>query len=100
MVDIQRKAAIVDEAEQLIGTQMNHYLTQSYYEIVNGKYLWHWEPPLFEQLRAEIEVADWGIQYYTVEDNNPSKLQEYRQSRAAAVEKLEAAVKKWKASND
>lgn len=78
---------------------MNHYVTQSYYEIVDDKYVWHWEPPLFEELRSEIQVADWGIQYYTVEDDKPNKLLENQKLRAAAVKNLEDAFKEWKACN-
>lgn len=79
---------------------MNHYITQSYYEIVDGKYKWHWEPVELQELRSEIEVADWGIRYYTLEDSRPDKLRDNQQRRAAAVAKFEEIANGWRASND
>lgn len=78
----------------------NHRVTQSYYDIVNGKMFWHWEPARLEQIRSEIAVAEFGIRYYTEEYDRPEIANERREELAKLIAEFDEVTNAWRAEEE
>ena len=75
----------------------NASTTQSFYNIVDGKFDWHFEPPILEELRGDIAATEYMIHYYE-EAKRFVDLEEEKVVLESLLLRFDAETTAWKES--
>lgn len=73
----------------------NVSVTQSYYNIVDGKFEWHFEPAEFEILRGKIQSAEVMYRYWS-EAKRHDKMIEVHNEYQDLFDEYQKTVEKWR----